>query len=277
MYLQAMPNAVGSITINNTSLRVIEYQSKRVVTLAQVDAVHGRPEGTARRTFNEHKNRLIEGEDFYELDQPDVIRTLGIERPQGGTPSKIILITEQGYTMLVKPFTDDLAWQVQRQVVNGYFRQAGQPSVPTIDSHEGALVALQQLTAKQLALIQENKRTAAQLALAAPKVEFVDQFVRANGSKGFRAVCKLLNAKEPAFRLFLVEKKIMYRLGNEWMPYQQHIDAGRFEVKARIAEHADTSHAYNQALFTPKGVNWVAAEWAKHRVALVTAGKAVVA
>ena len=72
-----------------------------MATLAQVDEVHDRPEGTARRTFNEHKHRLVEGEDFFELDQPDVIRTLGFERPQGGTPSKVILITEQGYSMLV--------------------------------------------------------------------------------------------------------------------------------------------------------------------------------
>lgn len=126
-----------------------------------------------------------------------------------------------------------------------------------------------------LAMESEQARIEAEqkLALAAPKVEFVDQFVRANGSKGFRAVCKLLNAKEPDFRLFLVEKKIMYRLGDEWMPYQQHIDAGRFEIKAGVAHVSE--HAYNRALFTPKGVNWVAAEWAKHRVALVVAGKAV--
>ncbi len=126
-----------------------------------------------------------------------------------------------------------------------------------------------------LAMESEQARIEAEqkLALAAPKVEFVDQFVRANGSKGFRAVCKLLNAKEPDFRLFLVEKKIMYRLGDEWMPYQQHIDAGRFEIKAGVAHVSE--HAYNRALFTPKGVNWVAAEWAKHRVALVVSGKSV--
>jgi phage antirepressor YoqD-like protein len=29
---------------------------------------------------------------------------------------------------------------------------------------------------------------------------------------GFRAVCKLLHAKEPEFRLFLIEKGIVYRL-----------------------------------------------------------------
>ena len=32
------------------------------------------------------------------------------------------LITESGYLMLVKSFTDDLAWKVQRELVNTYFR-----------------------------------------------------------------------------------------------------------------------------------------------------------
>lgn len=31
-------------------------------------------------------------------------------------------MTEQGYLMLVKPFSDDLSWEVQRQLVNGYFK-----------------------------------------------------------------------------------------------------------------------------------------------------------
>lgn len=110
------------VKINDTDMQVIEYQGQRVAALAQIDAVHSRPEGTAGRNFREHKHRFIEGQDFFEVDQPDEIRRLGFERPQGGTPSKIILMTEQGYTMLVKPFTDDLAWQVQRQVVTGYFR-----------------------------------------------------------------------------------------------------------------------------------------------------------
>ena len=128
------------------------------------------------------------------------------------------------------------------------------------------------LAAEQAEALEKQQ---AQLEAAKPKVEFVDQFVRANGSKGFREVCKLLNAKEAEFRLFLVERKVMYRLGQEWMPYQTHIDAGRFEIKAGVSHISE--HAYNRAMFTPKGVQWVAAEWAKHRVALVVAGKAVAA
>ena len=105
----------------------------------------------------------------------------------------------------------------------------------------------------------------AQLREAAPKVEYVDRYVAANGAMGFRQVAKLLNANEPDFRLFLQEKKIMYRLGNEWTAYQNHIDAGRFVVKTGVAPR--TEHAFSTTKFTPKGVEWIAGEWAKHRVA----------
>lgn len=37
-------------------------------------------------------------------------------------PNGLVLMTEQGYLMLVKSFTDDLAWEVQRQLVNTYFK-----------------------------------------------------------------------------------------------------------------------------------------------------------
>lgn len=110
------------VVINKTELPIKEYHGQRVVTLKEIDAVHERPEGTARRNFNTNKEHLIEEVDFFQLDQPDEIRTLGIERPQGGTPQAVTLITESGYLMLVKSFTDDLAWTVQRQLVNTYFR-----------------------------------------------------------------------------------------------------------------------------------------------------------
>ncbi|MDU6416631.1 MAG: ORF6N domain-containing protein, partial [Mixta calida] len=50
----------------------------------------------------------------------------------GHTPKKspekitgdVTLVFEFGYLMLVKPFKDDLSWQVQRELVNAYFRPA---------------------------------------------------------------------------------------------------------------------------------------------------------
>lgn len=113
-----------TVTINKTELPIKEYNGQRVVTLKEIDAVHERPEGTTRKRFNDNRKHFIEDVDYFIISQPSEIRTLGIERPQGGTPEHVTLITESGYLMLVKSFTDDLAWLVQRQLVNTYFQSS---------------------------------------------------------------------------------------------------------------------------------------------------------
>ena len=110
---------------------------------------------------------------------------------------------------------------------------------------------------------EQIEKQQAALAIAAPKAAFVDQYVDASGLKGFRQVAKLLKANENHFRLFLIENKVMYRLSGEWVAYQNHIDAGRFSVKTGEAN----GHAFTRSMFTPKGVEWVAGEFAKFQLA----------
>ena len=64
--------------INNTRISVKEFSGQRVVTFKDIDAVHGRPDGTARKRFNDNREHFITGEDFFVLTQPSEIRTLGI-------------------------------------------------------------------------------------------------------------------------------------------------------------------------------------------------------
>lgn len=109
------------IRIRNTSLPLVEYQSQQVVTFAMIDQVHGRPDGTANSNFKTNRERFIEGEDTYLIDfyKKEEFHPFGIDIP----PRGLRVFTEQGYLMLVKSFTDDLAWQVQRELVNSYFRK----------------------------------------------------------------------------------------------------------------------------------------------------------
>lgn len=113
-------NELKTITINSTDISVKEYKGKRVVTLKEIDQCHGRPDGTAKRNFQQNKQHLIDGIDYFTVKPSDVqkneFRTFEI--PNRG----LTLLTESGYLMLVKSFTDDLAWDVQRQLVNSYFK-----------------------------------------------------------------------------------------------------------------------------------------------------------
>ena len=58
---------MDTITINGYELPVKDYNEQRVVTFKDIDLVHGRPEGTARRNFNTNREHFIEGEDFFTI------------------------------------------------------------------------------------------------------------------------------------------------------------------------------------------------------------------
>ncbi|HBY2627462.1 UNVERIFIED_CONTAM: hypothetical protein C3P01_19040 [Clostridioides difficile] len=106
------------VLINNQELQVKEFNHQRVVTFKEIDQVHERVEGTADRNFRQNKKHFIENEDYFVLTKNQNNEIRGLEIPNRG----ITLVTETGYLMLVKSFTDDLAWTVQRQLVNSYFR-----------------------------------------------------------------------------------------------------------------------------------------------------------
>ena len=110
-----------TVKIGKCDVAVKEYKGKRVVTFKDIDQCHGRPEGTARKRFNDNKKHFINGTDFFKIT-PSEFRT-AIGDMNSRQQNDVTLVTESGYLMLVKSFHDDLAWDVQRQLVNTYFRK----------------------------------------------------------------------------------------------------------------------------------------------------------
>lgn len=109
-----------TISIQGVELARIEYQGEQVVTFAQVDTVHERPEGTAGRVFRDNRSRFVEGEDFHDVGADEMRRHLPdqISKFRGGN---VILVTKRGYLKLTKPMSDDRAWAVQGEMVDRYF------------------------------------------------------------------------------------------------------------------------------------------------------------
>lgn len=108
------------VEINNITLGIKDYQGQRVITFKDIDKVHERPDGTARKAFNRNKDKFIKNKDYFILtrDNPmSVSWTMNVIPPKGLT-----LITESGYYMIAKVFDDEIAWDVQRQLTDGYFR-----------------------------------------------------------------------------------------------------------------------------------------------------------
>ena len=111
------------ITIENTEMQIREYNGQRVVTLKDIDIVHGKKSDTAKKSFQKHKQHFILGTDYFEMTRKEFGERYSPNEKVAGNPNlKTYLFTESGYLMIVKVFTDELAWNVQRQLVNAYFR-----------------------------------------------------------------------------------------------------------------------------------------------------------
>ncbi|MCU6671143.1 phage antirepressor KilAC domain-containing protein [Enterobacteriaceae bacterium H4N4] len=169
---------------------------------------------------------------------------LGREYPCFHLPKDLCLTLVSGYSVVLRKRIIDRWLELE---------QLSQPKVPQSFSEALRLAA---------ELEEQKQQLTDQLAIASPKAEFVDRYVMATGSMTFRQVAKLLNAKEPEFRLFLLDSHIMYRLNGTLTPYHQHIEAERFEVKTGTTNASN--YAFSQARFTAKGVRWVGGLWAEH-------------
>lgn len=136
-----------------TALAVKEYRGQRVVTLRDIDEVHQRPEGTAGRNFRANRDHFIEGTDYFAIDltNDEIRRQFGAGKNAGRT---LTVVTESGYLMLVKSFTDDLAWTVQRELVNSYFRVRAKPAKTVTPGAEKRAAAM---------LLNAKSRTAKQM------------------------------------------------------------------------------------------------------------------
>lgn len=99
------------------------WNDQRVVTFRDIDEVHQRPEGTAKKAFSRNRKRFIRGVDYFIVTRSEIQKSVKDTLEYfGDIPNRgITVLTETGYLMVVKPFTDDLSWKVQRRLVSSYF------------------------------------------------------------------------------------------------------------------------------------------------------------
>lgn len=181
---------IKSVTIIDTAIPIIEYKRQRVITLATMDKIHHRPDGTARRNFNEHKDRLEKDKHYFHLNYQEVkslyeISTSGIEP----NSKWLVVLTERGYSMLVKSFTDDFAWEVQDQLVDTYFDSKKPMSTAEFLVQQAQLILEHENRIKRLEKRQDS--TEVHLAETRHEVELIHQ----KANKAFEFVAAVINYK----------------------------------------------------------------------------------
>ncbi|HBF4282689.1 TPA: phage antirepressor KilAC domain-containing protein [Clostridioides difficile] len=237
------------VLINNKELQIKEFKGERVVTFKEVDLVHERVDGTAGRNFRENKKHFIEDEDYFYLEGKELSIIKQTTNFVGSNARELILLTESGYLMLVKSLTDDLAWTVQRELVNNYFRvkeNEQQPKLPT--TYKEALQQLLIEVEEKEQLQLENQEKDKVIQLQQPKVLFADAVSASNNSILVGELAKLIKQNGVDIgqnRLFAWMRENGYlikRKGEDYnIPTQKSMNLGIMEVKKRVINNPDGS------------------------------------
>lgn len=175
------------VIVNGRDLYVKHHQGQTVITLSEIDQIHEK-NGSARRNFNYHVDRFIEGVDFFTMKVSEYRKNF---EPQftgkRGNPNiEVVLLTESGYMLLAKTFNDDLAWDIQRALVQNYFKSKEKSAdtfelfrtmIDIVESHDKVL----RQHAAQIAALENNTanlelRIQAQKAISAPDLQDTDFF-----------------------------------------------------------------------------------------------------
>lgn len=195
------------------------------------------------------KNMLIELKEDLPKFGGIYLDTYGREQSQFLLPKRETLILVSGYSV-----------ELRARIIDRWQELETQTYAPQLPDFTNPAAAARAWADE----VEQKEKLQVAYEQAKPAVQFVEKYVDSQGLKTFREVCKTLQVKENVFREFLKDKKIMYVLNGNWAPYQNHIDAGRFSVKTGTRE--SNGHAYTSSRFTPKGVSWVAGEWAKYQI-----------
>lgn len=223
------------LNINGHALAPKERDGIRVVTFKDIDELHERPAGTARRTFNTNKARLIQGEDYFVRNPYEAKNEFGVTAPNGLT-----LLTESGYLMIVKSFNDDLAWKVQRQLVNAYFRAKEAATAPLLpQDYPTALRALADAEEQKLRLLAETAQQQQLIGELKPKADYTDRILKSTGVVPVTAIAKDYGMSGTQLNKLLHELGVQYRMGDMWLLYRQYQDKGYTHSQTFDFAHCD--------------------------------------
>ena len=82
--------------------------------------VHRKPEGTAKRYFDQNKQRFIPRVDFYRISANEYRSQFDTAHPKQ-TSKSVAFITVSGYTLITKQYTTDRDNHVMRDMLMDYF------------------------------------------------------------------------------------------------------------------------------------------------------------
>ena len=128
---------LGKQKIGNFEFIAIEGgfgEGKKAMTVKDIVVIHNTDVRTINQTINRNRKWFKDGVDIIDLKsaitQSD-IEKYGFTQNAFNASKNIYILSERGYTKLLKILEDDKAWEIYDELVDNYFSMREQIKIPT--------------------------------------------------------------------------------------------------------------------------------------------------
>ena len=169
---------------------------KKAMLVKEIASIHGRDLKEINRNINSNKKRFIDGVDILDLKNTEFEVLLNHHEIYSqnalNRSSNIYILSERGYSKLLKILEDDFAWEQYEKLVDGYFNMRNSITNPYNLSKElQAIFMLDEKTQKQDERITKLENTMT--------IDYNQQEILNNLAK--KTVLKALGGKDaPAYK-----------------------------------------------------------------------------
>lgn len=246
---------LGTIKIGKFEFTGVEGgfgEGKKSILVKDIANIHNRKLSHINELINNNKNRF--------KDNIDIIDLLGIGlndlelknfgftqqaiNSYRGKNGNIYILSERGYSKLLKLLDDDLAWEIYDEFVDKYFEMR-----ETIKESKNEISRKDLL---KLNIINADTELDRMVALNQYQVEYVkplevkgeyhDKVLKSEGLMTISTIGKDLGLSGVKLNKTLNDLKIIYKRGKQWYIYSQYADKGYAQYETVLISEDKTIH-----------------------------------
>ena len=265
---------VGKSEFMGKELPIIEGgfgDNCRILTDKQISEIHDMENKNVRARIKDNILRFKEGIDFIDIKgayDTSTLESFGYSKQSISQSSNIFILSERGYSKLIKIMDTDLSWEIMDKMIDEYFTMRKIINSDeqllaklVLDIYNGGQSAV--LSAKQLTEIEVNKATKPLLEtieVQKPLVSFADKLLKSKENILIGDFAKAIytdgiNLGQNKLFSWLRDKEYLYKKNGDNFPYQKYIDNGLFVLKERIVDTVYNNKTMIKftTLITPSG------------------------
>ena len=261
----------GLVTVEGMKFHEIEGgfgEGKKSMLAKEIAEIHGRPTGKINELINKNKKRFLDGVDVIDLKGKFDILLKDNEIYTQNALNKstnVYLLSERGYSKLLKILDDDFAWEQYDKLVDNYFNMReiinsneqlkAQLLLSIYKGGQEAILSTRQLV--DIEVKESTKPLLDKIEVDKPKVNYYEDVLNAEGTMTTTQVAKGFNMTAQKLNNYLHDKKVQFKRSGMWMLYKEYDGQGYTDVKTSVIKKGLDNITTHYLVWTEKGRRFI--------------------